>query len=100
MRILLDENFDNDLLRGLLIRIPNLDYVRVQDVMEGADNPRVLEWAAQEGRILFARDVKTMMAFAYERVNQALPMPGVIEVSDQYSKGFLIEELFDFIMLC
>lgn len=43
MRILLDENFDNDLLRGLLIRIPNLDYVRVQDVMEGADDPRVLE---------------------------------------------------------
>lgn len=40
-----------------------------------------------------------MTAFAYERVNQALPMPGVIEVSDQYSKGFLIEELFDFIML-
>jgi len=70
--------------------MPHLDYVRVQDVMLGADDPSVLEWAAQEGRILFTRDVKTMTAFAYDRVNLALPMPGVVEVSDQYSKGFLI----------
>lgn len=46
-----DENFNNDIIRGLLRRKPDLDIVRVQDVgLSGADDPTVLEWAAQEGR--------------------------------------------------
>ena len=44
-----DENFNNDIVRGLLRRNPNLDIVRVQDVgLRGADDPDILEWAANE----------------------------------------------------
>ena len=43
-----DENFNNDIVRGLRRRNPHLDLVRVQDVeLSAADDPAVLEWAAQ-----------------------------------------------------
>jgi hypothetical protein len=99
VRLLLDENFDNDLLRGLLLRIPELDYVRVQDIMAGADDRHVLAWAAEEDRILLTRDVQTMTAFAYDRVEQGLKMPGVVEISHHYGKGVLIDAIYDFITL-
>lgn len=49
LRLLADENFNNDIVRGL---------VRVQDVgLSGAGDSTVLEWAAQEGRILLTKEV-------------------------------------------
>jgi uncharacterized protein DUF5615 len=46
-----DENFNNDIVRGLLRKKPDLDIVRVQEVgLRGADDPSILEWAAKEGR--------------------------------------------------
>jgi predicted nuclease of predicted toxin-antitoxin system len=55
-----DENFNNDIMRGLLPRKPDLDIVRVQDVgFSGADDPTILEWIAQEGRMLLTHDVST-----------------------------------------
>ena len=36
LRYLTDEDFDNRILRGLLLRKPDLDVVRVQDVAYGA----------------------------------------------------------------
>ena len=48
-----DENFNNDIVRGLLRRKPDLNIVRVQDVgLRGAEDPIILEWAANEGRLL------------------------------------------------
>jgi hypothetical protein len=55
LRLVADENFNNNIVRGLLRREPDLDIVRVQDVgLSGVDDPTVLEWAAQEGRVLLA----------------------------------------------
>ena len=62
-----DENFNNDILRGLLRRRPDLNIVRIQDVgLRGADDLTVLEWAANEGRILLTHDVSTITSYAYE----------------------------------
>ncbi len=64
-----DENFNHDILRGMLRRNSNLDGVRLQDVgLSGKDDPTVLEWAAQQGRVLISHDVSTITAFAYARV--------------------------------
>jgi len=53
LRLAADENFNNDIVRGLLRRKPDLDIVRVQEVgLSGADDPTILEWTAQEGRVL------------------------------------------------
>lgn len=63
------ENFNTDIVRGLLRRAPHLDLVRIQDVgLSGADDATVLEWAAQEGRILLTHAVTMLTRYAYERI--------------------------------
>ena len=94
LKVAADENFNNDILRGVLRLNPDIDIVRIQDTpMYQAPDPAVLAWAAQEGRILLTHDVKTMTRFAYERVVQGLPMPGVFEVSLEVPIGLAIEEI-------
>lgn len=94
LKLLADENFDNTIVRGLFRRNPTLDIVRVQDVgLSGKDDPTVLEWAAQEGRILLTHDVATITRYAYDRVRQGLTMPGVIEISTDALVGRAIEDV-------
>ena len=94
LRLAADENFNNDIVRGLLRRRPELDLVRVQDVgLSGADDPTVLEWAAQEGRALLTHDVSTITRYAYERVRAGKPMPGVFEVGRAVPIGRAIEDI-------
>lgn len=89
-----DENFNNDIVRGLLRRKPDLDIVRVQDVgLRGEEDPIILEWAAREERVLLTHDAATMTYFAYERVRKGKPMPGVIEVPDDLPIGIAIEDI-------
>ena len=89
-----DENFNNDIVRGLLRHKPDLNIVRIQDVgLSGADDPTVLEWAAREGRVLLTHDVSTITHYAYERVRAGKPMPGVFEVSRDTPIGVAIEDI-------
>jgi len=81
-------------LRGVLLQNPDIDLVRVQDVgLSGTDDPTVLAWAAQEGRIVLTHDVTTMITFAYQRIQSGLSMPGLFEVSRRVSVGLAIEEI-------
>jgi hypothetical protein len=94
LRLAADENFNNDILRGLLRRQPELDIIRIQDVgLAGADDPTVLESAAQEGRVLLTHDVSTITKYAYERVRAGQPMPGVFEVSRAVPVGRAVEDI-------
>lgn len=89
-----DENFNNAIVRGLLRRRPEVDILRIQDAgLSGADDPTVLEWAAHESRILLTHDVSTMTHYAYERIREGKPMPGVFEVSRHLSVGQVIDDL-------
>jgi hypothetical protein len=94
LRLAADENFNSDIVRGLLRRKPTLDIIRVQDVgLSGANDPTVLEWAAQERRVLFTHDVSTITRYAYERVRAGQTMPGVFEVSRAVPIGRAIEDI-------
>ena len=94
LRFLVDEDFDNDVMRGMLRQLPTLDIVRAQDVgLSGTPDPIVLEWAAQEGRVLLTHDVSTMTAHAYARVTSGLSMPGVFAVSQLAPISQVIEDL-------
>lgn len=94
LRFLVDEDFDNDIVRGMLRHLPTLDIVRVQDVdLSGTSDPIVLAWAAQDGRVVLTHDVSTMTAHAYARVTSSLPMPGVFAVSQLAPISQVIEEL-------
>ena len=84
LRYAADENFNNDILRGLRRRDDRLDVVRVQDVeLSAALDPILLDWAAHENRIVLSHDVSTMVGFAHDRVKAGRPMPGLFEVSRQ-----------------
>lgn len=94
LRVAADENFNNDIIRGLLRRMPAVDIVRVQDVgLSGADDAAVLEWAANDGRVLVTHDAATLTKHAYERVRAAARMPGVFEVSPGVPVGSAIRDL-------
>lgn len=94
IRLLADENFDNRILRGLRRANARVDIVRVQDTaLYQADDPRVLEWAAQEGRITLTHDVNTMPKYAYARASAGLSMPGVIAVQPGASIAEVIEDM-------
>src|SRR5438093_6274846 len=94
VRLAFDENFNNDILRGLLRRNPALDIVRVQDAgLRSADDPAVLAWAAAEGRVLASHDISTLAAYAYARVKADQPMPGLIEAGPDVPIATAIEDL-------
>src|SRR5687767_12793616 len=91
MRLLSDENFNGEIVRGLLLRRPDLDLCRVQDVgLEAADDPTILEWAAANNRIVLTHDRATMPDFAYARIISGQPMPGVFVLDDRMSSGRLL----------
>ena len=94
LKFLTDADFDNDILRGLLRRKPNLDIVRVQNEgLRTADDPTILEWAANERRVLLTHDVNTMTAHAYARLKAELPMPGIFVVPQTLVISHAIEDL-------
>jgi Domain of unknown function (DUF5615) len=94
VRFLADENFNNQIVRGVLRQSPAVDIVRVQAVgLSGKDDPTVLAWAAQEERIVLTHDVATMTTFAYARIQAGRSMPGLFEVSRRVPVGLAIEDI-------
>jgi len=66
LSLLSDENFNGDIVRGMSLRQPNLDLVRIQDVgLQAVSDPAILDWAASNERILLTHDRATMPDFAY-----------------------------------
>jgi predicted nuclease of predicted toxin-antitoxin system len=94
LRLLADENFNDDIVRGLRRRLPDIDISRVQDVgLAGADDPDILAWAAENNRIVLTHDRATMSDHAYERVAAGEPMAGVFILNDRFPVGRAIEEI-------
>ena len=65
-------------------------FLQTQDL---ADDPTVLEWTAQTGRILLTHDVTTLTKYAYERIKSGLVMPGVFEISRVVPLNRAIEDI-------
>ncbi|NEP21484.1 DUF5615 family PIN-like protein [Moorena sp. SIO3I6] len=94
LSLLSDENFNGDIVRGLFLRQPNLDLLRVQDVgLREVDDPAILAWAAINGRILLTHDRATMPDFAYNRLVSGESMTGIFVVNDRMPIRQAIDEL-------
>ena len=94
LKLVSDENFNGDILRGLFRRCPDLDVMRVQDVGLGTTpDPDILEWAALNDRVLITHDFDTMPFYAYGCVKAGRAMLGVFLVSDQMPIGQAIDEI-------
>ncbi len=100
IRFAADENYNGNIVRILQTRLPDIDIIRIQDtLLFGAVDPDVLAWCANENRILLSHDVATLKDYAYERVSQGLPMPGVF-LSDQYTSPRTIADNLILIATC
>jgi hypothetical protein len=94
LRLLTDENFNGDIVRGLLRQHPGLELVRVQDVgLMQTPDPNILAWAASQRRVLLSHDVSTVPPAAYQRVADGKPMPGVFILPDRMPIGQAIDEI-------
>jgi predicted nuclease of predicted toxin-antitoxin system len=94
IRLLVDEDFNNDILRGLRRRVPDIDAQRVQAIgLGGADDRVVLAHAAAEDRVVLTHDVSTMVGYAYQRIRTGDRMPGIIVVAQSMLARAAIEDL-------
>ena len=94
LRLLADENFSNDIVRGVLRRHPSIDLVRVQDVgLRETDDRLILEWAAKEGRLVLTHDANTMPGFAKDRILANQAMAGLFVVGQEASLAAVIDDL-------
>ncbi|HYV12762.1 MAG TPA: DUF5615 family PIN-like protein [Pyrinomonadaceae bacterium] len=93
-RLLTDEDFDHKILRGLIRRVPHLDFVLVHDVgLTSQPDPVLLKWAASKHRSIMTHDEKTMIPYAEQLMRQGEPMAGLIFVPQSLGIGRAIDDL-------
>jgi len=94
IRLLIDENFNNHILRGVKSRLPQLDFVLAKHVgLAGLPDTVLLRWAAQENRTILTHDIKTLIPDAIQLIVQCEPMAGVILVPQRLNMGLAISDL-------
>jgi hypothetical protein len=81
LKLLIDQDLDHDILRGLLQRIPNLDAVTALEIgLSQAPDLELLAWADEAERIIVTHDRKTMPAYATNRIKETKRVFGVFVV--------------------
>lgn len=71
LRLLIDQDLDHDILRGLIRRIPRLEAVTAFEIgMSEAPDAQLLTWAAQEERIIITHDRTTMPTHAADLMGE------------------------------
>lgn len=94
LRLLIDHNLDQNMLRGLIRRIPQLDAVTAFDIgMREATDPQLLEWAAQEEGIIVTHDRQTMPTHAAALMSEGKNMAGLFVVLRSLPIHQVIENL-------
>lgn len=100
IKILADQNFNGKILRGLKLRLPELDCVATYEIgIQKYTDYALLTLAAEEGRIILTHDAKTFPDFVYEKIEKSEKMCGVIIVSGYCPIGQAIDEI-EIALLC
>jgi hypothetical protein len=94
-----DENLHGAIVTGLKRRIPNINLVRIWDVIPMATDPEVLEWCFQQNRLLLTHDVNTLRADAYDRLENGSSIAGVLLIPTQLPIAVVLGDL-ETIALC
>src|SRR5438445_7408435 len=94
LRVFVDQDFDHDILRGLRLRLSKIDVVTaLQAGLDRKSDPEILEWAAEQSRVILTHDRNTMPGYAYQRVQKGKPMAGIFLVPRDMPVGQAISEL-------
>jgi hypothetical protein len=92
--LLTDEDFNGRIIRGILLRRPDVNLVRVKDIgLLGAEDPAILEAAAEQSRLLLTHDARTMPVHVRNRLAAGSRLPGVFIVDDLAPIGACIEDI-------
>jgi hypothetical protein len=100
LRLFFDHDFNHDILRGLLKRIPDLDFVtpaQLGKITESDANHLV--WALENERVVISHDVNTMSDAANRKLKNGEPIFGLILVPQLMPVGDAVNEL-EIIILC
>lgn len=94
LRLLVDQDLDQVILRGLLLRVPKLDVITAYQAGLGdASDPDLLAWAAEQRRIVLTHDRRTMPYHAAARLVTRENVAGVIIVSRNMPVSQVIDDL-------
>ena len=100
LRLLIDQNVDQDILHGLHRRIPHLDAVLAYDEgLDRVEDPQLLAWAADNERILVTHDHQTMPGHVADRIAAGGHIAGVVIVPQQLQIRRAIDDL-ELIVMC
>ena len=92
MLFLADENLEAEIQIQLRRHYPDIDIIDVRNVgLDHTPDEEILQWAADNDRIVITHDVNTMRGLADNRVRAGLPMPGAIIVLEHIPYGVAIE---------
>lgn len=94
LRLLIDENFDQHILRGLQRRLSSFDFLLAEQAgLRQTKDPDILAWAARENRTVLTHDLRTMVPYAKRLVLLRQNMAGVILVPKRLAIGRAINDL-------
>jgi hypothetical protein len=94
LHLLIDQDLDHDILRGLIRRIPQLDVVTAFEIgMSEATDRELLIRAAQEGRIVVTHDRKTMPVHAADLISEGENIAGLFIVLRNKALRQVLEDL-------
>ncbi len=94
VRLLADENLNRVLVTATARLEPALEFLVATEVgLAGQSDPAILDYAAQNRLVVVTHDVRTMIAFAQERLARGEPMPGLFLVSHDASPKEIADSL-------
>lgn len=100
LKILIDQDFDHDILRGVIRRLPQVDFVTAFETgLSDWDDEQLLLWASQNGRVLITHDRRTMPTHFAALLEKGESLQGVIISPRQLSIKQAIDEL-EMIIFC
>ncbi len=100
LRLFIDQDFDQDILRGLIRRVFDVDAVTAHQVeLSDATDQEILIWAAKDQRIVLTHDRRTMPQHAANLLSAGQAIAGVIVVPRQLRIRLAIDEL-ELIVTC
>ena len=100
LKVLIDQDFDHDILRGIVRRIPLLDFATAFELgLSKTPDPELLRQASIQKRILLTHDRKTMPRHVADLINAGEKIFGVFIVPRRMPIGQAIDEL-EIMILC
>lgn len=97
LKLLIDENLDQRIVRGLQLQVPGLLYAVVQETgLAGARDAARLDWATENRHVLVTHDRRTMLQAVHERLQSGQKTAGVVIVKKELP---LIRAISDLVLL-